>query len=753
MSRFTLCLVLFSMLSCRTDPLAKDTGFDSGSPETGESAAPGLDADGDGFTAEDDCDDEDPSINPGAEELCNGLDDDCDGLVDDDDPGIEPSNQTNWYRDSDNDGFGNADDTVIACEAPAWYVEESALGFDCDDSDPAYYPGAEESDCTDPNDYNCDGSVAYEDADADGWAACLECNDADASIHPDAVEICDALDNDCDGDIDDADDTLDSSTASDWYADTDADGFGDPDVSELLCDMPSGYVADNTDCDDAKSTTYPGADEYCDGVDTDCDGTLDEDDALDALTWYVDSDNDTYGDTATTYAACTQPSGYVADDTDCDDAKSTTYPGADEYCDGVDSDCDGTLDEDDALDVATWYADTDSDTYGDPAVTDIDCSQPTGYVADNTDCDDSTNTVSPAATEYCNSVDDNCDGTVDEDSAADAATWYADSDTDTYGDPATSYAACSQPTGYVADNTDCDDTKIGTYPGADEYCDGVDTDCDGTVDEDDALDALTWYSDTDNDTYGDPSSKQAACSQPTGYVADNTDCDDTTNTVSPAATEYCNSVDDNCDGTIDEDSAADATTWYADSDSDTYGDASVTTTACAQPTGYASVDTDCDDTDATVNPGASEACDGQDNDCDGTVDSSSVCPCAVRYNGDNTHPYLFCTSSKSWNSARSDCQTYGYDLASLTTNAENLWVDTTADTFSTDKWHMGFTDQWSEGTWVWSNGDPTSYTNWHSAEPNGGTSESCAQINRYHPTRTWNDEPCGQSLRYVCEVD
>jgi hypothetical protein len=66
---------------------------------------------------------------------------------------------------------------------------------------------------------------------------------------------------------------------------------------------------------------------------------------------------------------------------------------------------------------------------------------------------------------------------------------------------------------------------------------------------------------------------------------------------------------------------------------------------------------------------------------------------------------------------------------------------------------MGFTDQWSEGTWVWSNGDATSYTNWHSGEPNGGTSESCGQINRFHPTQTWNDEPCGQTLRYVCEVD
>ena len=207
-------------------------------------------------------------------------------------------------------------------------MEESAAGFDCDDTDPAFYPGADESDCSDPNDYNCDGSVAYADADADGWAACMECDDSDPAINPDAVEVCDEVDNDCDSATDDADDSLDSETATLWYADTDIDGFGDLANSVLLCESPTGYVADNTDCDDGDNNAYPGATEYCDGHDDNCDGTIDEDSAVDAKTWYQDSDGDTYGLASSTTQACNLPSGYAADNTDCDDTNASLYPGA-----------------------------------------------------------------------------------------------------------------------------------------------------------------------------------------------------------------------------------------------------------------------------------------------------------------------------------------------------------------------------------------------------------------------------------------
>jgi len=656
-----------------------------------------ADADGDGFGDPDtaivdcepgagwvqddqDCDDANSDIHPDATEICDTLDNDCDGLIDDQDDSI--TGTSTWYLDADGDGFGDDGSMVDACEQPSGYA---AYGGDCDDSDAAYNPGAAESDCTDPADYNCDGSTGYADADGDGWAACEDCDDGDAAVNADADETCNGVDDDCDGDIDEDD----ASDADTWYADVDGDGFGDPDSTTTACDQPSGYVSatyasdcddsdadispvdpelcdgvdndcdgdidegvtstyyedadgdgygdagstaelcgdasgwstDDTDCDDSDAAVNPAAAEVCNGVDDDCDGLVDDDDTAvsGTTTWYLDYDNDGYGGALST-DACVQPSGYVAVDGDCDDGDTAVFPGADEYCNGMDDDCDGDIDEDDAVDADTWYADADGDSYGDADSTSTACSQPSGYVGDDTDCDDADAAINPAATELCNGVDDDCDGTVDEDDAADAATWYMDADADGYGDAGTTTTACSQPSGYAADDSDCDDADAAVNPGADELCNGIDDDCDGDVDEDDAIDADTWYADDDGDSYGDASSTTTACSQPSGYVADDTDCDDHNNTVSPAGTETCNGVDDDCDGTVDEDDATDASTWYADSDGDGYGDASATTAACSQPSGYVADDSDCDDADAAINPAASEVCNGYDDDCDGLVD-------------------------------------------------------------------------------------------------------------------------------------
>ena len=148
-----------------------------------------VDVDGDGVTAEYDCDDGDAAVYPDAEELCDGIDNNCDGAVDE---GLLGT----FYVDADGDGYGGESDTVEACAAPKGYA---ASADDCDDSDPAFHPGATEDDCSDPNDYNCDGSVAYADVDADGFAACEDCDDTDAAVHPEAAEVCNGLDENCDG--------------------------------------------------------------------------------------------------------------------------------------------------------------------------------------------------------------------------------------------------------------------------------------------------------------------------------------------------------------------------------------------------------------------------------------------------------------------------------------------------------------------------------------------------------------------------
>jgi hypothetical protein len=115
-------------------------------------------------------------------------------------------------------------------------------------------------------------------------------------------------------------------------------------------EQPGGYVVDNTDCDDTRSGVSPAATEYCDALDDDedCDGLADDDDpsvsASTFDTWYVDGDGDGYGGSST-LDACDIPSGYIAADGDCDDTDGAISPAAAEVCDGVDNDCDGTIDD------------------------------------------------------------------------------------------------------------------------------------------------------------------------------------------------------------------------------------------------------------------------------------------------------------------------------------------------------------------------------------------------------------------------
>ncbi len=387
-------LLLLTALGCRN----KDYVVDS-APLVTEDTGP-FDDDGDGFVASVDCDDANPAVYPGAVELCNGLDDDCDEDIDE-----EAVDASTWYADTDTDGYG-AGDAISSCEQPDG---TSAVDGDCDDADTAYHPGAEESDCTDPNDYNCDGAVGYADNDADGFPACEDCDDFDDDVNPDAEEVCNGEDDDCDGSI-----AVGASDADTWYADTDADGYGDATMTSEACDQPSGYVADATDCDDSSAETNPAGTEICNDIDDDCDDDIDEE-ATDAPTWYADTDADGYGDAASSTDSCDAPTGSVSDDTDCDDADGDVNPGATEICNDIDDDCDGDIDGG-ATDATTWYEDADCDGYGDAASSTDACDSPgDDYTTDDTDCDDSDPLAFPSGTEVCTSVDNDCDGTVDND--------------------------------------------------------------------------------------------------------------------------------------------------------------------------------------------------------------------------------------------------------------------------------------------------------------------------------------------------
>ncbi|MCK6506837.1 putative metal-binding motif-containing protein [Myxococcota bacterium] len=225
MTSLTLLLTLF--LACGDKDGGDGTTDDTGG---GDGGADGVDADSDGYPVDQDCNDNNAAVFPGATEVCNGWDDDCDELVDDDDDSLDTSTQGTWYPDEDGDTFGDDDAVIMACEGPTGAV---VVGGDCDDTT--------------------------------------------ADIGPGAAEVCNGVDDDCDDRLDDEDDDVDLSTAGTWYVDADDDGFGEDGTGVVACSEPPLTSAVGGDCDDADSSRFPGASELCDGIDNDCNEKTSED--------------------------------------------------------------------------------------------------------------------------------------------------------------------------------------------------------------------------------------------------------------------------------------------------------------------------------------------------------------------------------------------------------------------------------------------------------------------------------------------
>ena len=374
------------------------------------------------------------------------------------------------------------------------------------------------------------------DLDGDGYSvADGDCNDLDSNRHPGRSEICDGVDNNCN-------DEVDEGVVPTWYLDYDSDGHGTPEFTYEGCEALEGYVATSGDCDDSSSLVFPGGIEICDERDNNCNGTTDEDVTS---TFYVDLDDDGYGDAGFTLEACSAPSGYVDNALDCNDFDMSMSPDGTEFCDGFDNDCDGETDGSDAFDAGTYFRDADEDTYGTPEESIRSCMVPAGFVANSLDCDDHDNDIYPDAEELCDGEDNDCDTLVDEE----GSTVYADLDGDGYGDPGTELVTCDTPFGYTVIGGDCDDSDADVNPLADEVCDAVDNDCDGDTDEADALGASTFYADADGDGFGDEDDALVACSAPEGFTSEAGDCDDGDAGISPGVEEIsADGIDQDCDG-------------------------------------------------------------------------------------------------------------------------------------------------------------------------------------------------------------
>jgi hypothetical protein len=574
-----------------------------------------------------DCDDTDPTVHPGATELCNKRDDNCDGQVDN---GIT---YLAYYVDADGDGHGaQGTNPEMAC-APV--PGKSTVSDDCDDTNPAVHPGATEI-CNGIDD-NCNGMIDegltftnyYPDVDGDGYGAtgvtpvssCVvipgkvtqggDCNDTNASIHPGAAEVCNGVDDNCNGMVDEG------LTFTNYYVDADGDGYG-AGTAQSSCAPVPGKVTNNQDCNDANPAVKPGAAEVCNGIDDNCNGQVD--DGLTFTNYYPDADGDGYGNKlAMAQSACAPVSGKVTNNTDCDDSRFGVHPGATEVCNGLDDNCNGMIDE--GLTFTNYYPDVDSDGYGSStAQPQSSCAPVPGKVTDHTDCNDAVSTIHPGAPETCNGVDDNCDGLIDNGTVT--QNYYPDVDGDGYGASGSSpIASCAPVSGRVANNTDCNDANNAVHPGATEVCNGVDDNCNGMVDE--GLTFLNYYPDVDGDGFGSSSAAaQSACAAVAGKVTSNTDCNDANAAVHPGATEICNQLDDNCNGMVDEGLATQA--YYPDMDGDGFGAAgSAATQSCGPLAGKVTNNTDCNDANPAVKPNAVEVCNGIDDNCNGMIDEGN----------------------------------------------------------------------------------------------------------------------------------
>jgi len=310
-----------------------------------------------------DCSDNNPAIFPGANEVCNGIDDDCDTQIDNG-LGVLVSDITVtswiWNYDWYCDGASVGSPSLIFYPDGTWFGESSTgfwslcgdvftLGFD---NYATIYSGTYSN-----------GIITGTMDDMMGSTGCFTIT----PITPIGCTDPNACNYNSSATVDDGSCVLPNY----YYADLDSDGFG-AGISVALCTNQPGFVSNSSDCDDLNSAVNPNAVEVCfNFMDDNCDSQIDENCAILGCTYsnacnydstanvdngscifpttvfYLDADADSFGSSDNSMLTCDSiaPAGYVVNNSDCDDLNSAVNPYAEEIAgNGIDEDCDGQID-------------------------------------------------------------------------------------------------------------------------------------------------------------------------------------------------------------------------------------------------------------------------------------------------------------------------------------------------------------------------------------------------------------------------
>lgn len=464
-----------------------------------------------GLLGGNDCNDNSNTIYPGAPETCNSLDDDCDGVADD---GLA---FVTYYTDVDGDGFGTSLASGISSCSP---IPGSVTNnIDCNDSDPAINPAAQET-CDGGFDNDCDGladnadpsvtgqGTYYADNDGDSYGAgpatlsCTatsgfstnntDCNDNKNTIYPGAAETCNSLDDDCNGVVDNG------LTFLLYYADTDGDGFGSSSASGVSsCSPIPGSVTNNTDCNDNNQNIPAGitivtylftnANLLNPGWNIGCPSTT-------KVYAQIPSGPDygfTWADNLPPSAVITNVDLDVSFFLNCNGFNPRSVSLNNNLAGAIvpnGTSCSGCSSP---LAVNSANLNSGISNYVKGGVNTIRILLNNGGVEGltrNIAWSASSNVYgrirltvqTPGEPELCNGLDDDCDGLTDEGLVF--TNYYTDADGDGYG-AGTAINACTQPAGTSGNNTDCDNNNAAINPNASELCNGLDDNCNGTIDE------------------------------------------------------------------------------------------------------------------------------------------------------------------------------------------------------------------------------------------------------------------------------